>query len=59
MVNIAGAGTGTHTLSATTSNFKSGDKIELKFNSGTPGTTTLDGWTAKIESSNVILTKDN
>lgn len=59
VVNIAGAGTGTHTLSATTSNFKSGDKIELKFNSGTPGTTTLDGWTAKIESSNVILTKDN
>lgn len=58
VVNIADAGTGSYSFTATTGNFKPGDKIELKFTSGTPSGATLSGWAVEVKSSSVILTRN-
>ena len=57
---VAPANTNAWSVSATTSSFKSGDQIELKFPSSTkPGSVTLSGWKVVTgTSNNYILTKE-
>lgn len=60
VVNIPGGASGAWNLTATTSNFNSGDQIDLKFStSNFPSPVTLSGWKAGSAVNNsIILTKD-
>lgn len=58
VVNVSGVPTTTVALTATTSNFVVGDRIELNCTSSPTGTFTLSGWTTTKSGNSVILTKN-
>lgn len=58
VVNVGGAPSSTVSLAGTTTNFVTGDRIELKCTSTPSGTFSLSGWTTTKSGSSVILTKN-
>lgn len=58
VVNVSGVPSGTVALAGATTNFVTGDRIELKCTSAPSGTFTLSGWTADKSGNSVILTKN-